>query len=159
MRTIPGIHVPVFLCFLMLVSVHGEDENSAEKPTTHPEVHRAKSHIDSLLFKLHLDMNTQEEKQALANKMKEESEERMDITRKELVIAKYLQHLLDQLSKGVLDHKSFSCGASHFLNVQIRTSGSALPENYTISVQGERLLIQLLYILFHLKVCPITVST
>ena len=127
----------------MLVSVHGEDD-SADKQTTHPQVHRAKSELDSLLLKLHLDMDTLEEKNALANKMEEESKEGMEVTRKELVIAKYLQHLLDQFAKGVFDHKTFSCGASHFLNVEIRTNGSALPENYTISVQGEQKATELL---------------
>ena len=109
------------------------------EPTKHGEVYRAKSQIDSLIYKLTLDLNTFNEKKTLATAMQKVAEKLVRIAEEEIALLKPVQHLLDKLIKG-----NASSGFQHCLTklqggkipMRIETKGSALPKLYTISVPG-----------------------
>ena len=109
------------------------------QPTKHGEVYRAKSQIDSLIYKLTLDLNTFNEKKTLATVMQEDAEKLTRIAEEELALLKPVQHLLDKLIKG-----NASSGYQHCLTKQggkmpmrIEIKRSSLPKHYTISVPGK----------------------
>lgn len=106
--------------------------------TKHGEVYRAKSQIDSLIYKLTLDLNTFNEKTKLATVMQKDAEKLARIAEEEIALLKPVQHRLDKLIKG-----NASSGYQHCLTKQggkipmrIDTKGSSLPKHYTISVPG-----------------------
>ena len=70
------------------------------QPTKHGEVYRAKSQIDSLIYKLTLDLNTFNEKKTLATLMQEDAERLARIAEEEIALLKPVQHLLHRLIKG-----------------------------------------------------------
>ena len=109
------------------------------QPTKHGEVYRAKSQIDSLIYKLTLDLNTFDETKTLATVMQEDAEKLTRIAEEEIALLKPVQHLLDKLIKG-----SASSGYQHCLTKQggyipmrIEIKRSSLPKHYTISVPGK----------------------
>ena len=116
----------------------GKKLTRKNQPTKHGEVYRAKSQIDSLIYKLTLDLNTFNEKKTLATVMQEDAEKLARIAEEEIALLKPVQHLLDKLIKG-----NASSGYQHCLTKQggkipmrIETKGSSLPKHYTISVPG-----------------------
>ena len=70
------------------------------KPSKHGEVYRAKSEIDSLIFKLTLDLNTFNEKKTLATVMQKDAEKLARVAEEEIALLKPVQHLLEKLAKG-----------------------------------------------------------
>ena len=110
------------------------------QPTKHGEVYRAKSHIDSLIYKLTLDLNTFNERKALATVMQKDAEKLARIADEEIALLKPVQHLLDRLITG-----NASSGYEHCLAkqggkipVRIESKSSPLPKNYTISIPGKK---------------------
>ena len=83
------------------------------QPTKHGEVYRAKSQIDSLIYKLTLDLNTFNEKTTLATVMQKDAEKLARIAEEEIALLKPVQHLLDKLIKG-----NTSRGYQHCLTKQ-----------------------------------------
>ena len=117
----------------------GKELTQKSQRTKHGEVYRAKSQIDSLIYKLTLDLNTFNEKKALATVMQKNAEKLARIAEEEIALLKPVQHLLDKLIKG-----NASSGHQHCLIKQvgkipmrIEVKGSTLPKYYTISVPGK----------------------
>ena len=117
----------------------GKELTQKSQPTTHGEVYRAKSQIDSLIYKLTLDLNTLNEKKTLATVMQKNAEKLVQIAKEEIALLKPVQHLLDKLIKG-----NASRGHQHCLIKQggkipmiIEVKGSTLPKYYTISIPGK----------------------
>ena len=108
------------------------------KPTKHGEVYRAKSEIDSLIYKLTLDLNTFNEKKTLAAVMQKDAEKLARIAEEEIALLKPVQHLLEKLAKGNTSSGYQRCMAPPGGTIQLRieTTGSSLPKHYTISVPG-----------------------
>lgn len=110
------------------------------QPTKHGEVYRAKIQIDSLIYKLTLDLNTSNEKKNLATVMQKDAEKLSRIAEDEIALLKPVQRLLDQLVKGNASGGNQSCfcgirGGKTAIN--IATKSSPLPKHYTITVQGK----------------------
>ena len=116
----------------------GKEVTRKSQPTKHGEVYRAKSQIDSLIYKLTLDLNTFTEKKALANVMQKDAEKLARIAEDEIALLKPVQHLLDKLIKGNDSSGYQQCLAKQGgkIPLRIETKGSALPKHYTISVPG-----------------------
>ena len=72
------------------------------KPSKHGEVYRAKSEIDSLIYKLTLDLNTFNEKKTLATVMQKDAEKLARVAEEEIALLKPVQHLLEKFAKGTL---------------------------------------------------------
>ena len=110
------------------------------KPTKHGEVYRAKSEIDSLIYKLTLDLNTFNEKKTLAAVMQKDAEKLARIAEEEIALLKPVQHLLEKLAKGNTSSGYQRCMALPGGKIQLRieTTGSSLPKHYTISIPGKK---------------------
>ena len=129
----------ILTAILYFSSQSGVTLGKKPHPTKHGEVYRAKSQIDSLIYKLTLDLNTFNEKKTLATVMQKDAEKLARIAEEEIALLKPVQHLLDKLIKG-----NASSGYQHCLTEQggkipmrIETKGSSLPKPYTIHVTGE----------------------
>ncbi|KAL9971504.1 hypothetical protein ACROYT_G017675 [Oculina patagonica] len=114
----------------------GKDQTRKSKPTKHGEVYRAKSQIDSLIYKLTLDLNTFNEKKTLATVMQKDAEKLARIAEEEIALLKPVQHLLDKLVTGNASSGYQRCLAKQggTIPVRIETKGSSLPKHYTLSV-------------------------
>lgn len=112
--------------------------SQSAKPTRHGEVFRAKSEIDSLIYKLTLDLKTFNEKKTMAAVMQKDAEKLARIAEEEIALLRPVQHLLEKLAKGNTSRGYQSCMArlGGKMQVQIKTTGSSLPKHYTISVPG-----------------------
>ena len=121
------------------------------QPTKHGEVYRAKSQIDSLIYKLTLDLDTFNEKKTLAGIMQKDAEKLARIVDEEIRLLKPVQHLLDQLAKGNASNGYQRClgGIGGKIPIRIEMKSSSLPVHYTISVAGMSVLhASLLSVLF-----------
>ena len=67
---------------------------------THGEIYRSKSEIDCLIYKLTLDLNTFNEREALPSVMQKDAEKLVRIAEEEVTSLKPIQHLLDVLVNG-----------------------------------------------------------
>lgn len=118
------------------VGTLGIELTQKSQPTTHGEVYRAKSQIDSLIYKLTLDLNTFNEKKTLATVMQKDAEKLAQIAEEEIALLKPIQHLLDKLTKGNASSGNQRClikqGGKIPMRIEIK--GSTLPKHYTISV-------------------------
>ena len=123
----------------------GKDLSRKSQPTKHGEVYRAKSHIDSLIYKLTLDLNTFNEKKTLATVMQKDANKLARIAEEEIALLKPIQHLLDRLVTGNASNGYERCLAKQGgkIPVRIETKGSSLPKHYTINIPGMKL-VQLL---------------
>ena len=123
----------------------GKDLSRRSQPTKHGEVYRAKSHIDSLIYKLTLDLNTFNEKKTLATVMQKDANKLARIAEEEIALLKPIQHLLDRLVTGNASNGYERCLAKQGgkIPVRIETKGSSLPKHYTINIPGIKL-VQLL---------------
>lgn len=123
------------------VGTLGKELTQKSQPTTHGEVYRAKSQIDSLIYKLTLDLNTFDEKKTLATVMQKDAEKLAQIAEEEIALLKPIQHLLDKLTKGNASSGNQRClikqGGKIPMRIEIK--GSTLPKHYTISVPGKNL--------------------
>ena len=110
------------------------------KPSKHGEIYRAKSEIDSLIFKLTLDLNTFNEKKNLAATMQKDANKLARIAQEEIALLKPVQRLLEKLAKGNTSHGYPSCmaGQGGKIQVRIEATGSSLPKHYTIAVPGTK---------------------
>ena len=117
----------------------GKDPAQKTQPTKHGEVYRAKSQIDSLIYKLSLDLNTFNEKKTLATVMQKDAEKLARIAEDEIALLKPVQRLLDQLVKGNASNGYQRClrRLGGKIPVKIETKGSPLQKHYTISVPGK----------------------
>ena len=118
----------------------GVQKSQPSKPTRHGEIHRAKSEIDSLIYKLTLDLNTFNEKKALAAAMQKDTDKLARVAAEEIALLKPVQHLLEKLAKGNASSGYQRCMARPGGKIQVRigTTGSSLPKHYTISVAGTK---------------------
>lgn len=105
--------------------------DTQSQPIKHGEVYRAKSQIDSLIYKLTLDFTALNEK-------KKDAENLARIAEEEMALLKPIQHLLEKLVKGNGSSGYKRCLANEAgkIPVRIETKESSLPQNYTISVPG-----------------------
>lgn len=119
----------------------GKELNRKSQPTKHGEVYRAKSQIDSVIYKLTLDLNTFNEKTTLAAVMQKDAEKLARIAKEEIALLKPVQHLLDKLINGNASSGYQQCLTKQGGKIPLRisTKGSALPKHYTISVPGKNL--------------------
>ena len=110
------------------------------KPSKHGEIYRAKSEIDSLIFKLTLDLNTFNEKKNLAATMQKDANKLARIAEEEIALLKPVQRLLEKLAKGNTSHGYPNCmaGQGGKIQVRIEATGSSLPKHYTIAVPGTK---------------------
>ena len=108
------------------------------KPTRHGEVYRAKSEINSLIYKLTLDLKTFNEKKPVAAVMQKDAEKLTRIAEEEIALLRPVQHLLEKLAKGNTSRREQSCVGTPGGKIQVRidAAGSSLPKHYTISVTG-----------------------
>ncbi|XP_068733894.1 uncharacterized protein [Montipora capricornis] len=122
----------VFLIFAVGVSAKSQSTNHSK----HDEIHRAKSQIDSLIYKLTLDLNTFTEKKDLASAMEKDAEKLARIAAEEIALVKPVQQLLEKLAKGNTSNRNQTCLARRVgkIQVQIVAKESALPKHYTITV-------------------------
>lgn len=118
--------------------VPGSTLTGKSQPTTHGEIYRAKSDIDSLIYKLTLDLNSFNERKTLASIMQKDAEALVRIAEEEIALLKPIQHLLDVLVKGNASSGYQQCLArlGGKIPVQIETKESPLAKHYTISVSG-----------------------
>ena len=112
--------------------------SQSAKPTRHGEVYRAKSEIDSLIYKLTLDLKTFNQKRTMATVMQKDAEKLARIAEEEIALLRPVQHLLEKLAKGNTSSGYQRCMAKlgGKMQMRIRTTGSSLPKHYTISVPG-----------------------
>lgn len=141
----------------------GKDRTRKTQPTKHGEVYRAKSQIDSLIYKLTLDLNTFNEKKTLATVMQKDAEKLARIAEEEIALLKPVQHLLDKLVTGNASSGYQHCLAKHGgkIPVKIETKGSSLPKHYTISLPGTKFLSFVNFLLYNnfFKISDLQVET
>ncbi|XP_067033261.1 uncharacterized protein [Acropora muricata] len=112
-------HIAVFSAtFLFLV------QSQPSSFSRHNEIHRARSQIDSLIYKLTLDLNNFKRLQSLARNAREE-----------IAVLKPVQRVLEKLAKGNTP-SGYLCSTTRSgeINVRIEAKGSQLPKHYTITI-------------------------
>ena len=116
-------HIAVFSATLLFF-VQSQPSNYSK----HNEIHRARSQIDSLIYKLTLDLNTWKEAQRLAR-----------IAQEEIAALTPVQHLLERLANGYTS-SGYLCSTTRGgeIKVQIEAKGSGLPKHYTITIPGKK---------------------
>ncbi|XP_078370852.1 uncharacterized protein LOC144654565 [Oculina patagonica] len=114
----------------------GKNQTRKTQATKHGEVYRAKSQIDSLIYKLTLDLKAFNEKKTLATVMQKDAEKLARIAEEEIALLKPVQHLLNNLVTGNASSGYQRCLAKQGgkIPVRIETKGSSLPKHYTLSV-------------------------
>ena len=129
----------VFLLIaLLLPSFDGITKSQATKPSKHGEVHRAKSEIDSLIYKLSLDLKSFNEKETKAEAMQKDAAKLAGVAKEEIALLRPVQHLLEKLSKGNTSSGYQPCMAWSGGKIPIRIDAvSPLLENFTINVPGK----------------------
>ena len=126
------------LIALLLPSFDGITKSQATKPSKHGEVHRAKSEIDSLIYKLTLDLKSFNEKETKAEAMQKDAAKLTRVAKEEIALLRPVQHLLEKLSKGNTSSGYQPCMAWSGGKIPIRIDAvSPLLENFTISVPGK----------------------
>lgn len=122
---------------------HGKkiENTQPTKSTKHGEVYRAKSEIDSLIYKLTLDLKTFNEKKSVATVMQKDAEKLARIAEKEIALLRPVQHLLENLAKENTSTGYQNCAANPGGKIQvlIKTTGSSLPKHYTIGLSGMKI--------------------
>ena len=123
---------------VLLLSFDGITKSQATKPSKHGEVHRAKSEIDSLIYKLTLDLKSFNEKETKAEAMQKDASKFAQIAKEEIALLRPVQHLLEKLAKGNSSSGNERCMAwlGGKIPIQIKAA-SPLPKHFTISVAGK----------------------
>ena len=105
----------------------------------HNEIHRARSQIDSLIYKLTLDLNTLSQKKNLAHVTEKEAQRLATITQQEIAALTPVQSVLERLSKGNTS-SGYLCSTTRGgkIKVRIEAKGSQLPKHYTITIPGKK---------------------
>ena len=127
-------HFALFSALLLFARCLGKNAKKSQptQPSKHGGVYRAKSEIDSLIYKLTLDLDTFNDKKTLAAAMQNDAEKLARIAQEEIALLKPVQHLLDASS----GYQSCMAKPGGKIPVRIEATGSALPKHYTISVPG-----------------------
>ena len=89
-----------YLCHIIAFSatlffVRSQQSTSSK----HDEIHRARSQIDSLIYKLTLDLNTFTQKKNLAHATEKEAQRLARIAQEEIAALTPVQHVLERLVK------------------------------------------------------------
>ena len=128
----------VFLLIaLLLPSFDGITKSQATKPSKHGEVYRAKSEIDSLIYKLTLDLKSFNEQETKAEAMKKDASKSTRVAKEEIALLRPVQHLLEKLSKGNTSrYQPCMTWSGGKIPIRIETV-SPLPKHFTISVAGK----------------------
>ena len=105
----------------------------------HNEIHRARSQIDSLIYKLTLDFNTFTRKKNLAHATEKEAQRLAQIAQEEIAVLKPVQHFLERIAKGNTS-SGYLCSTTRAgkIKVRIEAKGSQLPKHYTITIPGKK---------------------
>ncbi|XP_068733893.1 uncharacterized protein [Montipora capricornis] len=129
-------HAAVFTASLLFAHCAGSSEQSqSTNRSKHDEIHRARSQIDSLIYKLTLDLNTFTETKDHASALEKDAEKLARIAEEEIALLKPVQQLLEKLANGNRDQTSSCFGTrGGKIQVQIEAKESALPKHYTINV-------------------------
>ena len=127
------------LSALLFLSFDRITKSQATKPSKHGEVHRAKSQIDSLIYKLTLDLKSFNEKETKAKAMQKDASKLTRVAEEEIALLRPVQHLLEKLAKGNSSNGKERCMAllGGKIPIQIKAA-SPLPKHFTISVPGKR---------------------
>ena len=104
----------------------------------HNEIHRARSQIDSLIYKLTLDLNTFIQKKNLAHATEKEAQRLARIAQEEIAMLTPVQHVLEKLAKNTYSGYLCSTTRSGKIKVRIEAKGSLLPKHYTIAIPGKK---------------------
>ncbi|XP_015767572.1 PREDICTED: uncharacterized protein LOC107346304 [Acropora digitifera] len=101
----------------------------------HNEIHRARSQLDSLIYKLTLDLNNFIQKKNLAHATEKEAQRLARIAREEIAVLTPVQHVLEKLAKGNT-YSGYLCSTTKGgkIKVRIEAKGSLLPKHYTITI-------------------------
>ena len=132
-------HAAVFTASLLFAHCAGSSEQSqSTNRSKHDEIHRARSQIDSLIYKLTLDLNTFTETKDHASALEKDAEKLARIAEEEIAFLKPVQQLLEKLANGNRDQTSSCFGTrGGKIQVQIEAKESALPKHYTINIPGK----------------------
>ena len=105
----------------------------------HNEIHRARSQIDSLIYKLTLDFNTLTQKKNLAQATEKEAQKLARVAQEEITELKPIQRVLERLAKGNTS-SGYLCSTTTGgkIKVRIEAKGSQLPKHYTITIPGKK---------------------
>ena len=105
----------------------------------HNEIHRARSQIDSLIYKLTLDLNNFTQKKNLANAKEREAQRLAQVVQEEIAMLTPVQHVLEKLAKGN-NSSGYLCSTTRSgkMMLRIETKGSELPKHYTIAIPGKK---------------------
>ena len=105
----------------------------------HNEIHRARSQIDSLIYKLTLDLNNFTQKKILANVKEREAQRLARVTQEEIAVLTSVQHILKKLAKGNIS-SGYVCSTTRSgkMMLRIEAKGSELPKHYTIAIPGKK---------------------
>ena len=127
-------HVAVFTA-TFLFYVQCQPSNFSK----HNEIHRARSQIDSLIYKLTLDFNTLTQKKNIAHATEKEAQKLARIAQEEIAVLKPVQRVLERLAKGNTS-SGYLCSTTRGgkINMRIEAKGSQLPKHYTITIPGKK---------------------
>ena len=105
----------------------------------HNEIHRARSQIDSLIYKLTLDLNTFTQKKNLAHATEKEAQRLARVAQEEIAALTPVQRVLERLATGN-SSTGHLCSMTRGgkIKVRIEAKGSQLPKHYTITIPGRK---------------------
>ena len=127
-------HVAVFTA-IFLFYVQCQPSNFSK----HNEIHRARSQIDSLIYKLTLDLNNFTQKKNLANAKEREAQRLARVVQEEIAMLTPVQHVLEKLAKGnISSGYLWPTTRSGKMMLRIKAKGSELPKHYTIAIPGKK---------------------
>ena len=127
-------HIAVFIATI-LFCVQCQQSNFSE----HNEIHRARSQIDSLVYKLTLDLKNFIQKKNLAHATEKEAQRLARIAREEIAMLTPVQHVLEKLAKGnISSGYLWPTTRSGKMMLRIKAKGSELPKHYTIAIPGKK---------------------
>ena len=126
-------HIVAFIATLFFV--RSQQSNFSE----HNEIHRARSQIDSLVYKLTLDLNNFIQKKNLAHATEKEAQRLAGIAQEEIAVLTPVQHVLEKLAKKNT-YSGYLCSTTRSgeIKVRIEAKGSLLPKHYTIIIPGKK---------------------
>ena len=126
-------HIVAFSATLFFV--RSQQSNFSE----HNEIHRARSQIDSLVYKLTLDLNNFIQKKNLAHATEKEAQRLARIAREEIAMLTPVQHVLEKLAKGnISSGYLWPTTRSGKMMLRIKAKGSELPKHYTIAIPDKK---------------------
>ena len=126
-------HILAFSATLLFVQ---SQQSSFSK---HNEIHRARSQIDSLIYKVTLDLNNFTQMKNLAHAKESEAQRLARVAQEEIAVLTPVQHVLEKLAKGNISSGDLcSTTRSGKMMLRIEAKGSELPKHYTITIPGKK---------------------